>query len=49
MRANADYYLDQGADGIYLFNFRLEPTQRLTEEEFSGVLSEFGEPETMAA
>ena len=44
MRAYADYYLDQGADGIYLFNFRHEPTQRLTE----GVLSELGERETMA-
>ena len=42
MRAYADYYLDQGADGIYLFNFRHEPTQRLTEEEFEGVLSELG-------
>ncbi len=48
MRAYADYYLDQGADGIYLFNFRHEPTQRLTEEEFTGVLSELGAPETMA-
>ena len=48
MRAYADYYLDQGADGIYLFNFRHEPTQRLTEEEFEGVLSELGAPETMA-
>ena len=48
MRAYADYYLNQGADGIYLFNFRHEPTQRLTEEEFEGVLSELGERETMA-
>ncbi len=48
MRAYADYYLDQGADGIYLFNFRHEPTQPLTEEEFEGVLSELGERETMA-
>ena len=47
MRAYADDYLEQGADGIYLFNFRHEPTQRLT-EEFTGVLSELGEPETMA-
>ena len=28
--------LDQGADGIYLFNFRHEPTAALTEEEFEG-------------
>ena len=48
MRAYADYYLDQGADGIYLFNFRHEPTQRLTDEEFTGVLSELGQRETMA-
>ena len=48
MRANADYYLDHGADEIYLFNFRHEPTQRLTEEGFTGVLRELGAPETMA-
>ena len=49
MRVYADHYLDQGADGICLFNFRHEPTQRLTEEEFTGVLNELGEPKTMAS
>ena len=48
MRATAAYYHQEGADGIYLFNFANEPTQELSPEEFTGALSELGEPETLA-
>ena len=48
MRASAAYYLQEGADGIYLFNYANEPTQELSREEFTSALSELGEAETLA-
>ncbi|MCY3776380.1 MAG: hypothetical protein OXH11_10380 [Candidatus Aminicenantes bacterium] len=48
MRASAAYYHQEGADGLYLFNYANEPTQELTREEFISALSELGEAETLA-
>ena len=48
MRASAAYYHQEGADGIYLFNYANEPTQELSREEFISALSELGESETLA-
>lgn len=48
MRASAAYYHQEGADGIYLFNYANEPTQELSREEFISALSELGEAETLA-
>ena len=48
MRASAAYYHQEGAAGIYLFNYANEPTQELSREEFISALSELGEAETLA-
>ncbi len=48
MRASAAYYHQEGAAGIYLFNYANEPTQELSREEFISALSELGEGETLA-
>ena len=47
-RASASYFLQQGADGIYLFNFSNEPSQMISDHTFRAVLNDVGEPETLA-
>ena len=48
MRAVAAYFLQQGADGLYLFNFANEPSQKVTDEEFITTLNELGDLESLA-
>ena len=48
MRAAAAYFLQQGADGLYLFNFANEPSQEVTDEEFTSTLNELGDLEKLA-
>lgn len=47
-RGSAAYYLQQGADGVYLFNFSNEPTQKISDDMFRAVLSDVGDPATLA-
>lgn len=47
MRAVAAYFLQQGADGLYLFNFANEPSQEVTDEEFTSALNELGDLEKL--